>query len=87
MVDTVGIDLFLGLDLGKEFHHAHGLTGQGKTVHDKRLPNTESRLRELSDKLNAKFGTVLVIVDQVANIGALPLTVARATGCRVAYLP
>jgi len=24
---------------------------------------------------------------QVANIGALPLTVARAAGCRVAYLP
>jgi hypothetical protein len=45
MVDTVDIDLFLGLDLGKEFHHAHGLTGQGKTVHDRRLPNTEPRLR------------------------------------------
>lgn len=35
----------------------------------------------------AKFGTVLVIVGQVAHIGALPLTVARAVGCRVAYLP
>jgi len=34
-----------------------------------------------------KFGTVLVVMDQVANIGALPLTVARASGCRVAYLP
>ncbi len=30
---------------------------------------------------------MLVVVDQVANIGALPLTVARAAGCRVAYLP
>jgi transposase len=86
-IDISGIGLFLGLDLGKEFHHAHGLTEQGKTVHDKRLPNTEARLRELFDKLSAKFGTVLVIVDQVANIGALPLTVARAAGCRVAYLP
>ncbi|MFB7498504.1 transposase, partial [Streptomyces sp. NPDC056161] len=71
MVDTVDIDLFLGLDLGKEFHHAHGLTGQGKTVHDRRLPNTEPKLRELFEKLAAKFGTVLVVVDQVANIGAL----------------
>lgn len=89
MVDTTGIDLFLGLDLdlGKEFHHAHGLTREDKTVHDKRLPNTEPRLLELFTRLVAKFGTVLVIVDQVANIGALPLTVARAAGCRVAYLP
>ncbi|WP_073947617.1 IS110 family transposase, partial [Streptomyces kebangsaanensis] len=87
MVDTTAIDLFLGLDLGKEFHHAHGRTGDGRTVHDKRLPNTEPKLLELFSKLVAKFGTVLVVVDQVANIGALPLTVARAAGCRVAYLP
>ena len=87
MVDTTAIDLFLGLDLGKEFHHAHGRTQDGRTVHDKRLPNTEPKLLELFTRLVAKFGTVLVIVDQVANIGALPLTVARAAGCRVAYLP
>ncbi|WP_073950367.1 IS110 family RNA-guided transposase [Streptomyces kebangsaanensis] len=87
MVDTVGIDLFLGLDLGKEFHHAHGLTGQGKTVHDRRLPNTEPKLQELFEKLVAKFGTVLVVVDQDAKIGALSIAAARASGCRVAYLP
>ncbi len=87
MVDATAIDLFLGLDLGEEFHHAHGRTGDGKTVHDKRLPDTEPELLELFSKLVAKFGTVLVVVVQVANIGALPLTVARAAGCRVAYLP
>jgi transposase len=41
----------------------------------------------LFEKLVAKFGTVLVIVDQPANIGALPLAVARDAGCQVAYLP
>ncbi|MCX5113219.1 transposase [Streptomyces sp. NBC_00378] len=56
-------------------------------MHDKRLPNTEPKLLELFTNLVAKFGTVLMIVDQVANIGALPLTVARAAGCRVAYPP
>ncbi|GAB2765881.1 hypothetical protein GCM10027072_75830 [Streptomyces bullii] len=39
------------------------------------------------DRLRNKFGTVLVIVDQPASIGALPLTVARNTGCLIAYLP
>jgi transposase len=85
--DTSGIGVFLGLDVGKGEHHGHGLTPAGKKVFDKRLPNSEPKLREVFDKLTAKFGTVLVIVDQPANIGALPLTVARDCGCEVAYLP
>jgi len=85
--DTSEIGVFLGLDVGEGEHHAHGLSPVGKTVYDKRLPNTEPKLRALFDKLHAKFGTVLVIVDQPANIGALPLTVAVDAGCQVAYLP
>ncbi|MEU1132343.1 IS110 family transposase [Streptomyces sp. NPDC005900] len=66
---------------------SHGLTPAGKTVFDKALPNGEPQLRAVFDKLKAKFGTVLVIVDQPASIGALPLTVARDAGCKVDYLP
>jgi transposase len=87
MLDTSHIGVFLGMDVGKGDHHAHGLTPAGKTVHDKKLPNSEPKLRALFDKLRAKFGTVLVIVDQIANIGALPIAVARDAGCEVAYLP
>ncbi|MED7947487.1 IS110 family transposase, partial [Streptomyces sp. BE303] len=54
---------------------------------DKPLPNSEPKLRAVFEKLTAKFGTVLVIVDQPASIGALPLTVARDADCQVAYLP
>ena len=71
----------------KSAHHGHGLTPAGKKVFDKQLPNSEPKLRAVFDKLTAKFGTVLVIVDQPASIGALPLTVARDAGCKVAYLP
>lgn len=84
-IDAVGV--FLGLDVGKTAHHGHGLTPAGKKVFDKQLPNSEPKLRAVFDKLAAKFGTVLVIVDQPASIGALPLTVARDAGCQVAYLP
>lgn len=84
-IDNVGV--FLGLDVGKSAHHGHGLTPAGKKVFDKQLPNSEPKLRAVFDKLAAKFGTVLVIVDQPASIGALPLTVARDAGCKVAYLP
>jgi len=87
VLDTGDIKVFLGLDVGKTDHHGHGLTAAGKTVFDKRLPNSEPKLRAVFDKLRAKFGTVLVIVDQPASIGALPLTVARDAGCEVAYLP
>ncbi|MDV9171025.1 IS110 family transposase [Streptomyces sp. W16] len=87
MNDNNGIDVFLGLDVGKTNHHGHGLTPAGKKVFDKQLPNTEPKLRDVFEKLKTKFGTVLVIVDQPASIGALPLTVARDAGCKVAYLP
>ena len=87
MVDIDGVGVFLGLDVGKQAHHGHGLTPAGKKVFDKPLPNGEPQLRAAFDKLKAKFGTVLVVVDQPASIGALPLTVARDAGCQVAYLP
>ncbi|MET9395971.1 IS110 family transposase [Streptomyces sp. NPDC006624] len=87
MIGIDEVDVVLGLDVGKSNHHGHGLTPAGKKVFDKTLPNGEPQLRAVFDKLKAKFGTVLVVVDQPASIGALPLTVARAAGCQVAYLP
>ncbi|MEU1128194.1 IS110 family transposase [Streptomyces sp. NPDC005899] len=81
------IDVYLGLDVGKGEHHGTALTPAGKRVFDKPLPNSELRLRELFTKLRTRHGTVLVVVDQPASIGALPLAVARDAGCRVAYLP
>ncbi|WP_344323101.1 IS110 family transposase [Streptomyces macrosporus] len=87
MFDTDDVGVFLGLDVGKQAHHGHGLTPAGKKVLDKPLPNGEPKLRAVFNKLITKFGTVLVVVDQPASIGALPLTVARDAGCQVAYLP
>lgn len=87
MIDIDETGVFLGLDVGKSNHHGHGLTPTGKRVFDKALPNGEPQLRAVFNKLKAKFGTVPVVVDQPASIGALPLTVARDVGCKVAYLP
>ncbi|CAI7979718.1 transposase [Frankia sp. Hr75.2] len=44
-------------------------------------------MREVFTRLQARHGTVLVVVDQPASIGALPLAVARDIGCCVVYLP
>ncbi len=87
VIDVSDIGAFLGLDVGKGEHHATAVTPAGKKAFDKRLPNSEPKLREVFGKLQAKHGTVLVVVDQPASIGALPLAVARDMGCLVAHLP
>ncbi|WP_433223854.1 IS110 family transposase [Dactylosporangium sp. CS-047395] len=78
--------VFLGLDVGKDGHHAVALTREGKRLHDAALVNTEAKLRQVFDRL-ARHGRVLVVVDQPASIGALPVAVARHGGHQVAYLP
>lgn len=78
--------VFCGIDVGKGEHHAVGLDASGDRLYDKPMPNDEMKLRAVFDNL-AKCGPVLVIVDQPNTIGALPVTVARACGHDVAYLP
>ena len=50
------------------------------------MPNDESALRAVFTEL-AAHGTVLLVVDQPAFVGALPVAVARGMGIEVAYLP
>ena len=78
--------VYCGLDVGKETHHATALTPDGERIFDAPLPQGEAELRDLFMDLS-EHGLVLVIVDQPNTIGALPVAVARETGCEVAYLP
>ncbi|WP_413450582.1 IS110 family transposase [Georgenia phoenicis] len=80
------IEVFVGLDVGKSEHHAVALDRTGKVLFDKPLPNDEGKLRAILAKL-ATHGPVLMVVDQPATIGALPLAVARDAGATVGYLP
>lgn len=79
-------DVFCGLDVGKEAHHACALDTDGRRLFDAPLPQDEARLRDLFARLSS-HGRVLVVVDQPNTIGALPIAVARAAGLGVAYLP
>lgn len=80
------VDVFIGLDVGKGEHHAVALDRVGKRLFDRPLPNDERRLRAVLDQL-ASHGVVLLVVDQPATIGALPVAVAQAAGALVGYLP
>jgi transposase len=72
------------LDVGKGEHHAVTVDRAGKKLFDKALLN--DGLREILHSLN-KHGSILLVVDQPATIGALPVAVARAAGVTVGYLP
>ena len=76
----------IGLDVGKTAHHACALDPDGNKLFDKPLPQDETKLRELFTQLQ-NHGEVLMVVDQPNTIGALPIAVARDSGCAVAYLP
>lgn len=80
------VDVFVGIDVGKGEHHAVALNRAGKILFDKPLPNDESKMRAVLQQLK-QHGIVLVIVDQPATIGALPIAVAQAEGVFVGYLP
>jgi transposase len=80
------IQVFIGVDVGKGTHHAVALDRSGKRLLDSALPNDEGKLRALIGKLK-DHGEILLVVDQPATVGALPVAVARAEGAQVAYLP
>lgn len=80
------VDVFVGLDVGKGEHHAVALDRAGRKLYDRALPNDERRLRAVLADLQG-HGVVLLIVDQPAPIGALPIAVAQAAGAMVGYIP
>ncbi|QCB97360.1 IS110 family transposase [Arthrobacter sp. PAMC25564] len=80
------VDVFIGVDVGKTNHHAVALNREGKKLLDKALPQDEAKLRSIIGSLT-KHGTLLLVVDQPATIGALPVAVAQAAGIMVGYLP
>ena len=85
-MDIEDIEVFIGIDVGKSEHWATALSRDGQKVLDRALPNDEERLRALYQKL-ADHGSLLVVVDQPATIGALAVAVAQDMGITVGYLP
>jgi transposase len=79
-------DVVIGLDVGKHAHHACALDPDGKRLLDREVENTETALRAVFAEM-AGQGRVLVVVDQLHSIGALPVTVSQAMGIDTAYLP
>lgn len=80
------IDVWIGLDVGKEFHHAVVLDDHGGTLIDRRVSNDEADLVGLLDAANA-HGTAALVIDQPGSIAQLALAVAGGREVPVAYIP
>ena len=78
--------VFVGLDVGKSEHHCTALNAAGDRLVDRPLPNDEAALRAVFAEL-AQAGQVVIVVDQPASIGALPVAAAQAMGLDTGYLP
>lgn len=85
-MDYTDIQVFLGLDVGKTSHWATAVDSAGEVLWSKALPNDQSKIQAIYNKL-ASYGTILVVVDQPATIGALAVATAQAAQISVAYLP
>lgn len=80
------IDVWVGVDVGKEFHHAVVLDDDGDTLIDRRVGNDEADLVGLLDAA-AGHGTVALVIDQPGSIAQLALAIAARREIPVAYIP
>lgn len=80
-MNIADVDIFLGLDVGKTDHWGCAVTTDGTIIWNKTLPNDEAKLTKVYQDLS-KRGTILVVVDQPATIGALAVAVAQHLGIK-----
>lgn len=78
--------VFVGIDVGKTFHHIVALKMDGTVVVDRRVDNAQADLDAVFADI-ARHGQAVVCVDQPGSIGALTVAVAQARGLAVCYLP
>jgi transposase len=80
------VDVWVGLDVGKEEHYAEVLDNDGERIFARSVVNDQAALERLLDRAG-EVGTPGLVIDQPGSIAQLALAVARARGVPVAYVP
>jgi transposase len=80
------VDVWVGLDVGKEEHFAEVLDDDGERLFARSVINDQAALETLLDRA-AGHGTPGLVIDQPGSIAQLVLAVARARAVPVAYVP
>lgn len=79
--------IWIGVDVGKEFHWAHALDASGRKLFSHTVENDESDLLKLIDEVLSFTGEVLWAVDQPGGGAALLLALLWERAQRVVYIP
>lgn len=86
MAAPAQVEIWIGLDVGKEFHHAVVLDDAGDVLADRRVTNSEADLVKVLDAA-AEHGVAGLVIDQPGSIAQLALALARQREVPVAYIP
>jgi transposase len=79
--------IWIGIDVGKEFHWAHALDASGRKLFSHRVENDESDLLKLIEEVLCLTAEVLWAVDQPGGGAALLLALLWERDQRVVYIP
>jgi transposase len=80
------VNVWVGLDVGKEEHFAEVLDDAGDRLFAKSVVNDQAALEALLERASG-HGTVGLVIDQPGSIAQLALAVAREREVPVAYVP
>lgn len=80
------VDVWIGLDVGKDAHHAAVLDDTGDRLTDRPVRNDEADLDALLDTATT-HGTPGLVIDQPGSIAQLAIAVAARREVPVAYVP
>jgi transposase len=80
------VNVWVGLDVGKEEHFAEVLDNDGERIFARSVINDQLALEALLDRA-CEHGTAGMVIDQPGSIAQLALAVARDRQVPVAYVP
>ncbi len=80
------VNVWAGLDVGKEDHFAEVLDDNGERIFARGVANDEAALEALLERAG-QHGTVGLVIDQPGSIAQLTLAVAARRQVPVAYVP
>lgn len=84
--DPARVDVWIGLDVGKESHFAEVCDDEGEILFARGVRNDEAEIAALLDEA-AVHGHPALVIDQPGSIGQLALAVAGRQAVPVAYIP
>jgi transposase len=80
------VDVWVGLDVGKEEHFADVLGDHGEALFSRSVANDEADLEALLTRAG-EFGTAGLVIDQPGSIAQLAIAIAARRAVPVAYVP